>query len=259
MQQNRSRSILELMWEDRNQHVQESLRPTDACPYQHTRDSQGRRVDDPYEENASTLISAQLAEVTKLIASLQPPRATQRVHLMTISCDCFGEHHSFRNCPYNTEAYGHIEDYNWNQQQSPSCPQQEPSNSMDVELARLEALVREATYDMNSMLQQSTHWDTEILMQEVKEQWEESSPMCGTQLEPPNQEHVDEKEFSNELQQQIATANIGEPEQSNAKITLSEAQKSNASANSEEPDAENVTTTLMLKQESVNCSYPQLP
>ncbi|KAL4367683.1 hypothetical protein GQ457_05G019480 [Hibiscus cannabinus] len=44
------------------------------------------------------------------------------------------------------------------------------------------------------MRQQSTHWDTEILMQEVQEQWEESSPMCGAQLEPPDQEHVEEKE-----------------------------------------------------------------
>ncbi|KAK8563417.1 hypothetical protein V6N12_035565 [Hibiscus sabdariffa] len=58
MQKSRSRSILELMWEDRNQHIQESLRPTDACLYQHTRDSQGRRVDDSYEEHASTSLGS---------------------------------------------------------------------------------------------------------------------------------------------------------------------------------------------------------
>ncbi|KAL4291224.1 hypothetical protein GQ457_14G005130 [Hibiscus cannabinus] len=242
---------------------------------------------------------------------------------MAFSCDCCGEQHSFRNCQYNVEAYGHIEDYNLNQQQIPSwydqqtqnifyhndfvaadmpwqcCPQQEPSNFMDPELARLnalmrestvamnnllhadmswqyspqqevsnskddefarlEALVREATHDMNSMLQQSTYWDTEILMQEVKEQCQESSPICGAQSEPPNQEHVDDKECPSELQQQIAMANIGEPEQRNAMTTPSEAEKSNASANSTESDAENVTTTLMLKHESVNCSYPELP
>ncbi|KAK8675634.1 hypothetical protein V6N13_033699 [Hibiscus sabdariffa] len=217
------------MWEDRNQHIHESLRPTDAYPYQHARESQWRRVDDPYEEHDSTSISAQLAEVTNLFASLQPPRAAQRVHPMAFLCDCCGEQHSFRNFPYNVEAYGHIEEYNWNQQQNPSwydqqaqnffyhndfvaagmpcqcCPQQEPSNFMDPELARLnalmrestvamnnllhadmswqyspqqelsnskddelarlEALVREATHDMNNMLQRSTHWDTEILMQ----------------------------------------------------------------------------------------------
>ncbi|KAL4312307.1 hypothetical protein GQ457_01G016540 [Hibiscus cannabinus] len=138
------------------------------------------------------------------------------------------------------------------------CPQQEPSNSMDVELARLDVLLREATYDINNMLQQSTHWDTEILMQEVKEKWKESSPMCGTQLEPLKQEHVDEKECPNELQQRIATANTVEPEQSNSTTTLSEAEKSNASANSKESDANNDITTLMIKHESVNCSYPQL-
>ncbi|KAL4296910.1 hypothetical protein GQ457_12G014960 [Hibiscus cannabinus] len=138
------------------------------------------------------------------------------------------------------------------------CPQQEPSNSMDVELARLDVLLREATYDINNMLQQSTHWDTEILMQEVKEQWEESSPMCGTHLEPPSQEHVDEKECSNELQQRIAMAMIGEPGQSNM-TTLSEAEKSNASANSEESDAKNDITTLLLKHEFVNYSYQNLP
>ncbi|KAL4312837.1 hypothetical protein GQ457_01G022730 [Hibiscus cannabinus] len=137
-------------------------------------------------------------------------------------------------------------------------PQQEPSNSMDVELARLDVLLREATYDINNMLQQSTHWDTEILMQEVKEKWEESSPMCGTHLEPPSQEHVDEKECSNELQQRIAMAMIGEPGQSNM-TTLREAEKSNASANSEESDARNDITTLLLKHESANYSYQHLP
>ncbi|KAL4296297.1 hypothetical protein GQ457_12G017710 [Hibiscus cannabinus] len=138
-------------------------------------------------------------------------------------------------------------------------PQQELSNSKDDELARLEALVREATYAMNNMLQQSTHWDTEVLMQEVQKQWEESSPMCGAQLEPPNQEHVDDKECPSELQQQIATTSIGEPEHNNATTIPIEAEKSNASSNSKEPDAEKVTTTLMLKQESMNCSYPELP
>ncbi|KAL4303835.1 hypothetical protein GQ457_10G012980 [Hibiscus cannabinus] len=138
-------------------------------------------------------------------------------------------------------------------------PQQEPSNSMDVESARLDVLLREATYDINNMLQQSTHWDTEILMQEVREQCQESSLMCEAQLEPLKQEHVDEKECPNELQQQIATANTVEPEQSNATTTLSEAEKSNASENSKESDANNDITTLMMKHESVNCSYPQLP
>ncbi|KAK8618170.1 hypothetical protein V6N13_116038 [Hibiscus sabdariffa] len=144
MEQNRSRSIRELMWEDQNQHIQESLRPTDVYPYQHTIDSQGRMIDDSYEEHASTSISAQLAEITNLIASLQPPRAAQQVHPMAISCDYCGEYHTFRNCPYNAVAYGHTEDYN----------------------SRLDVLLREATYDINNMLQQSTHWDTEILMQE---------------------------------------------------------------------------------------------
>ncbi|KAK8675633.1 hypothetical protein V6N13_033698 [Hibiscus sabdariffa] len=54
-------------------------------------------------------------------------------------------------------------------------------------------------------------------------------------------------------------ANVGEPEQRNDMTTPSEAEKSNASANSEEPDAENVTKMLMLKQEFMNCSYPELP
>ncbi|KAK8693772.1 hypothetical protein V6N13_071341 [Hibiscus sabdariffa] len=258
MEQNRSRSIRELMWEDRNQHIQESLRPTDVYPYQHTIDYQGRTIDDSYEEYASTSISAQLAEITNLIASLQPPRAAQQVHPMTISCDYCGEYHMFRNYPYNAVAYGHTEDYNWNQQQNPSCPQQEPSNSMDVESTRLDVLLREATYDINNMLQQSTHRNTEILMQEVKEQWEESSLMCGTQLEPPSQEHVDEKEYSNELQQRIAMAMIGEPRQNNM-TTFSEAEKSNASTNSAESDAKNDITTLLLKHESMNYSYQHLP
>ncbi|KAL4308304.1 hypothetical protein GQ457_01G000050 [Hibiscus cannabinus] len=138
-------------------------------------------------------------------------------------------------------------------------PQQELSNSNDDELARLEALVREATHDMNSMRQQSTHWDTEVLMQEVQKQWEETSPMCETQLEPLKQDHVDEKECPNELQHRIAMKNIGEPEQRNATTIPNEAEKSNASTNSKEPDVENVTTMLMLNHESVNCSYPQLP
>ncbi|KAK8510913.1 hypothetical protein V6N12_036826 [Hibiscus sabdariffa] len=46
-------------------------------------------------------------------------------------------------------------------------PQQKLSNSKDDELARLEALVREATHNMDSPRQQSTHWDTEVLMQET--------------------------------------------------------------------------------------------
>ncbi|KAL4386682.1 hypothetical protein GQ457_09G016530 [Hibiscus cannabinus] len=88
---------------------------------------------------------------------------------MAISCDYCGEHDSFQNCPYNAVAYGHIEDCNWNQQQNPSwydrqaqnlfcqdnfvdadmpwqySPQQELPNSMDVESARLDALLRDAT------------------------------------------------------------------------------------------------------------------
>ncbi|KAL4366455.1 hypothetical protein GQ457_05G021720 [Hibiscus cannabinus] len=82
--------------------------------------------------------------------------------------------------------------------------------------------------------------------------------MCGTQLEPPSQEHVDDKECSNELEQRIAMAIIGEPGQKNM-ITLSEAEKSNASANKEESDAKNDITTLLLKHESVNYSYQHLP
>ncbi|KAL4301678.1 hypothetical protein GQ457_10G009180 [Hibiscus cannabinus] len=82
--------------------------------------------------------------------------------------------------------------------------------------------------------------------------------MCGTQLEPPSQEHVDEKECSNKLQQRIAMAMIGESGQNNM-TTLSEVEKSNASANSEESDAKNDITTLLLKHEYVNYSYQHLP
>ncbi|KAL4302607.1 hypothetical protein GQ457_10G009590 [Hibiscus cannabinus] len=133
-------------------------------------------------------------------------------------------------------------------------PQQELSNPKDVEFGRLDALLREATYSMDNMLQQSTHWDTKILMKEVKEQCLESSPMCGTQLEPPSQEHVNEKECSNELQQRIAMAMIEEHGQSNM-TTHSEAETSNATAKSEESDAKNEIATLMLKHEFMNCSY----
>ncbi|KAK8560691.1 hypothetical protein V6N13_003374 [Hibiscus sabdariffa] len=103
---------------------------------------------------------------------------------------------------------------------------QDLSNSMDEQLARLDALLRESTYAMGNMLQQSTHLDTEILMQEVKEKCKESSPMCREQLEPLSQEHVDEEECPNELKKRIATTMIGEPGQSNM-TTLSVAEKSN--------------------------------
>ncbi|KAL4325873.1 hypothetical protein GQ457_11G027760 [Hibiscus cannabinus] len=252
------------------------------------------------------------------------PKTTQRVHAMAISCDYCGDHQSIGNCPYNPDAYGHMEDHRWNQQQNSSwydqnaqnffyhnnfasttdmswqynphqdhsnsleetfqafiarpdslmefnqLPQQcsniqEPSNSMDAILARMDVHLREAeersrrsTYAMDTMPQQLIQRDTEIPMLEVKEQCEENSLICEEQLEPLIQKHVDEK-CPNEPIQQIATVTVEELGQSNATTTLNEAEKGDASANSKEFDAKNATTTLMWKQESLNCSYPQLP
>ncbi|KAL4361561.1 hypothetical protein GQ457_04G022890 [Hibiscus cannabinus] len=142
---------------------------------------------------------------------------------------------------------------------------QEPSNSMDAILARMDVHLREAeeisrrsTNAMDTMSQQLIHRDTEIPMLEVKEQCEENSVICEEQLEPLIQKHVDEK-CPNEPIQQIATATVEELGQSNATTTLNEAEKGDASANSKESDAKNATTTLMRKHESLNCSYPQLP
>ncbi|KAL4302321.1 hypothetical protein GQ457_10G009300 [Hibiscus cannabinus] len=238
---------------------------------------------------------------------------------MAISCDYCGDHHSIRNCPYNPDAYGHMEDHRWNQQQNSSwydqsaqnffyhnnfsstvdmswqynphqdhsnsleetfqtfmarpdslmefnqLPQQcsniqEPSNSMDAILARMDVHLREveeisrrSTYAMDTMPQQLIHRDTEIPMLEVKEQYEENSLICEEQLEPLIQKHVDEK-CPNEPIQEIATATVEELGQSNATTTLNEAEKSDALANSKESDAKNDTTMLMLKHESMNCS-----
>ncbi|KAL4351389.1 hypothetical protein GQ457_06G010640 [Hibiscus cannabinus] len=142
---------------------------------------------------------------------------------------------------------------------------QEPSNSMDVILARMDVHLREAeersrrsTYAMDTMPQQLIHRDTEIPMLEVKEQCEENSLICEEQLEHVIQKHVDEK-CPNEPIQQISTATVEELGQSNATTTLNETEKGDASANSKESDAKNATTTLMRKQESLNCSLSQLP
>ncbi|KAL4312937.1 hypothetical protein GQ457_01G019430 [Hibiscus cannabinus] len=141
---------------------------------------------------------------------------------------------------------------------------QEPSNSMDAILARMDVHLREAeersrrsSYAMDIMPQQLIHRDTEIPMLEVNEQCEENSLICEEQLQPLIQKHVDEK-CPNEPIQQIATATVEELVQSNATTTLNEAEKGDASANSKESDAKNATTTLIRKQESLNCSYPQL-
>ncbi|KAK8504605.1 hypothetical protein V6N12_017145 [Hibiscus sabdariffa] len=323
MQKNKNRTIRELMWEDMNQPMREFPMPTVDYQHQHTNAFQGRRVDGSYDDATFTSISAQLAELTNLATSMLPPKTTQRVHAMTISCDYCGEHHPIGNCSYNPDAYGHMEDHSWNQQQNSSwydqnaqnffyhnnfastadmswqsnphqdhsnsleetfqafiarpgslmefnqLPQQcnniqEPSNSMDAILARMDVHLREAeersrrsTFAIDTMPQQLIHRDTEIPMLEVKEQCEENSLICEEQLEPLIQKHVDEK-CPNEPIQQIATATVEELGQSNATTTLNEAEQGDASANSKESDAKNATTTLMRKQESLNCSFPQL-
>ncbi|KAK8508931.1 hypothetical protein V6N12_058077 [Hibiscus sabdariffa] len=253
-----------------------------------------------------------------------PPKTTQRVHAMAISCDYCGDHHSIGNFPYNLDAYGHMKDHSWNRQQSSSwydqnaqnffyhnnfastadmswqynphqdhsnsleetfqafmarpdslmefnqLPQQcsniqEPSNSMDAILARMDVHLREAEersrrsiYAMDAMPQQLIHRDTEIPMPEVKEKCEENSLICEEQLKPLIQKQVDEK-CPNEPIQQIATATVEISEQSNATKILCEDDIRNASAKSKESNAKNATTTLMLKQESLNFSFPQLP
>ncbi|KAL4335763.1 hypothetical protein GQ457_07G008410 [Hibiscus cannabinus] len=47
---------------------------------------------------------------------------------MAISCDYCGDHHSIGNCPYNPDAYGHMEDHSWTQQQNSSWYDQNAQN-----------------------------------------------------------------------------------------------------------------------------------
>ena len=120
MEKNRSLSIPELMWENMNQPIQEFLGPNDDHLHQHTRASQGRRVYDSYEEYGSTSILAQLEDMTNFIKSMLQQSTAQQVHLTAISYDYYGERHSYENCPYNVDAYIHMDGRSWNQQQNSS-------------------------------------------------------------------------------------------------------------------------------------------
>ncbi|KAK8590338.1 hypothetical protein V6N13_057231 [Hibiscus sabdariffa] len=208
---------------------------------------------------------------------------------MAIFYDYCGENHSLQNCPYNLDAYGYMEDQNWNQQQNFSWYDQNTQNFLYhnnfVAAADMSWQIQ-PSYEHSNPLEQTfptftTSFDRFleemqnlnksmearlVKMDERMINWGGSTSIMdnmpkGTEI--PRQEVSEQCEENPSMPRQHARAGVtsymwaGVATSSNATTTSQDAAKSDASANSTEFDAENDTITLMLKHEPINCSHPQ--
>ncbi|KAK8640306.1 hypothetical protein V6N13_008063 [Hibiscus sabdariffa] len=208
---------------------------------------------------------------------------------MTIFCDYCGEYHSTQNCPYNLDAYGYMEDQNWNQQQNFSCYDQNAQNflypnnfaaaadmswqyqsshehsnplektfptsttSFDRLLEEMQELNKSMEARIVKMDERLINWGgSTSVMNNMPKGTEITSQEIGEQCEenPLMPTHHARAGVTANAWAEIATG-------SNATTTSHDAAKSDASANSTESDTENDTITLMLKHEPINCSHPQ--
>ncbi|KAK8559986.1 hypothetical protein V6N12_012795 [Hibiscus sabdariffa] len=202
---------------------------------------------------------------------------------MAIFCDYCGEYHSTQNCPYNRDAYGYMEDQNWNQQQNTQKifyhndfaaaadmpwqyqPSQEHSNpleqtfptfttSIDKILEEMQELNKSMEARLVKMDDRMINWGkcTSVMDNMPK----------GTEI--PRQEVGEQCEENPSIPIQHARAEVtanawaGIATCSNATTASQDAVKSTASASPTESDAENDTIMLILKHEPINCSHPQL-
>ncbi|KAK8690699.1 hypothetical protein V6N13_074227 [Hibiscus sabdariffa] len=208
---------------------------------------------------------------------------------MAIFCDYCGENHSLQNCPYNLDAYGYIEDQNWNQQQNFSSYDQNTQNFLyhnNFAAAADMPWQYQPSYEHSNPLEQTfptfmTSFDR--LLEEMQNlnksmearlvkmderiiNWGGSKSIMdnmskGTKI--PRQEVSEQCEENPSMPRQHARAGVtsyiwaGVATSSNATTTSQDAAKSDASTNSTESDAENDTITSMLKHEPINCSDPQ--
>ncbi|KAK9027817.1 hypothetical protein V6N11_067639 [Hibiscus sabdariffa] len=208
---------------------------------------------------------------------------------MIIFCDYCGEYHSTQNCPYNLDAYGYMEDQNWNQQQNFSWYDQNAQNFLYANNFAAAADMPwqyQSSHEHSNPLEQTfptsmTSFDR--LLEEMQElnksmearlekmdermiNWGGSTSTIdnipkGTEI--PRQEVREQYEENPSMPTHHARAGVTAnawaeiATGSNATTTSHDAAKSDASANSTESDAENDTITLMLKHEPINCSHPQ--
>ncbi|KAK8535505.1 hypothetical protein V6N12_057021 [Hibiscus sabdariffa] len=208
---------------------------------------------------------------------------------MTIFCDYCGEYHSTQNCPYNLDAYGYMEDQNWNQQQNFSWYDQNAQNFLyhnNFAAAADMPWQYQSSHEHSNPLEQTFPTSTtsfDRLLKEMQElnksmearlekmdermiNWGGSTSAIdnmpkGTEI--PRQEVGEQYEENPSMPTHHARAGVTAnawaeiATGSNATITSHDAAKSDASANSTESDAENDTITLMLKHEPINCSHPE--
>ncbi|KAK8715333.1 hypothetical protein V6N13_042669 [Hibiscus sabdariffa] len=181
---------------------------------------------------------------------------------MAIFCDYCGEYHSTQNCPYNLDAYGYMEDQNWNQQQNTQKifyhnnfaaaadmpwqyqPSQEHSNPLEqmfpTFMTSIDKILEEMQ-ELNKSIEARL-----VKMDERMINWGRSTSV------------MDNMPKGTEILRQEANVWAGIATSSNATTTSQDAVKSTASASPTESDAENDTIMLMLKHEPINCSHPQL-
>ncbi|KAK8975631.1 hypothetical protein V6N11_005007 [Hibiscus sabdariffa] len=208
---------------------------------------------------------------------------------MTIFCDYCGEYHSTQNCPYNLDAYGYMEDQNWNQQQNFSWYDQNAQNFLyhnNFAAAADMPWQYQPCYEHSNPLEQTLPTFTtsfDRLLEEMQNlnksmearlvkmdermiNWGGSTSVMdnmpkGTEI--PRQEVGEQCEENPSMPTHHARAGVTAnawaeiATGSNATTTSHDAAKSDASANSTKSDAENDTITLMLKHEPINCSHPQ--
>ncbi|KAK8658496.1 hypothetical protein V6N13_036701 [Hibiscus sabdariffa] len=201
---------------------------------------------------------------------------------MAIFCDYCGENHSLQNCPYNLDAYGYMEDQNWNQQQNFSWFDQNTQNFLyhnNFAAAADRPWQYQPSYEHSNPLEQTfptfaTSFDRLleemqnlnksmearlVKMDERMINWGGSTSVMdkmpkGTEI--PREEVSEQCEENSSMPRKHARAGVtsymwaGVATSSNATTTSQDAAKSDASANSTESDAENDTITLMLKHET---------